>query len=78
MAAVAAWDREHGEADDGTDFARDVLPGLRHVPLRVMAEATGLSEGDCSIVHCGEKVTHRRWWGTAAGLVNEYDEGRRT
>ena len=53
VAAVAAWEREHGGTGGGSDFARDVLPSLASVPLRVMAEATGLSEGYCSFVRRG-------------------------
>ena len=41
-------------------FARDILPCLRGVPLRLMAEATGLSLGYYSFVRRGLKVPHRR------------------
>ena len=55
--------RAGGEAGaDSGPFARDVLPRLRAVPLRHMAEATGLSEGYCSFVRRGQKVPHRRHW----------------
>lgn len=69
LAAVTAWDQEHGNIDDGTDFARDVLPGLRHVPLQVMASATGLSRGYCSFIRRGLKVPHRRHWASLEKLA---------
>jgi len=71
LAAVTAWDREHGDVDDGSDFARDVLPGLRHVSLQVMADATGLSKGYCSFVRRGLKVPHRRHWAALARLAEK-------
>ncbi len=55
-------------ADEPDAFTRDVLPGLQSVPLRVMAEATGLSEGYCSFVRRGQKVPHRRHWLSLAAL----------
>lgn len=60
VTVVGAWDRELGGPDDGTEFACEVLPGLRHVPLLVMAEATGLPEAHCSFVRRGQKAQHRR------------------
>jgi hypothetical protein len=69
-AAAADWNQQ--QPDDGpTDlaaFARDVLPRLAAVPLRVMAEATGLSEGYCSFVRRGQRVPHRRHRGALARL----------
>ena len=71
MAAVAAWERDNDDAHDGIDFTRDVLPGLQQVPLRVMADATGLSEGYCSFVRRGRKVPHRRHWAALGRLSDE-------
>ena len=71
MTAMVAWDREHGDTDDGTCFARDVLPGLRRVPLRVTAEATGPSQGYCSFVRRGTFGPRRRHWATLASLVSD-------
>ena len=65
---IAAWERKHDGADDPGAFARDVLPHLRGIPLRAMAEATGLSEGYCSFVRRGQKVPHRRHWAALARL----------
>lgn len=68
VAALAQWegDRTGSEPDDPDTFAHDILPGLLGVSLRVMAEATGLSEGYCSFVRRGLKIPHRRHWATLA------------
>lgn len=71
MAAGTAWDQEHGDIDDGTDFIRDVLPGLRSIPLQVMVNATGLSRGYCSFIRRGLKVPHRRHWTVLTRLIEE-------
>lgn len=74
VAAVERWRREHGAAERDVTanphaFACDILPGLQSVPLRVMADATGLSESYCSFVRRGQKVPHRRHWTTLARLT---------
>ena len=71
LAAVAAWERsQDGPPIDEGAFARDLLPRLCSVPLRVMAEATGLSQGYCSFVRSGRKVPHRRHWKVLADLAS--------
>ncbi|MDP9470030.1 MAG: CRISPR-associated endonuclease Cas1 [Chloroflexota bacterium] len=75
VAAVARWEGAGDEPTEPDAFARDILPRLRAVPLRLMAEATGLSLGYCSFVRRGQKVPHRRHWGTLARLSD--DHGRR-
>ncbi len=69
------WAREHSsdaaadaQASDAEAFARDVLPGLQGVPLRVMAEAAGLSLYYCSLIRRGQRVPHPRHWAALAGL----------
>lgn len=72
IAAIAAWEQSGSNTETDPDvYARNVLPGLRHLPLRVMAEATGLSEGYCSFVRRGQKVPHRRHWDALARLREE-------
>jgi hypothetical protein len=71
VAAIAAWEREYGDPVDADAFARDILPWLEDVPLRLIAEATGLSEGYCSFVWRGQKVPHRRHWATLTRLGQE-------
>lgn len=70
VAAIERWEQQRGAADTAhpVDFARGILPRLRSVPLSVMAEATGLSLGYCSFVRRGQKVPHRRHWGSLARL----------
>jgi len=67
--AIAEWEGGGTEPGDDVTFARQVLPQLRSIPLREMAEATGLSEGYCSLVRRGLKVPHRRHWAVLAQLV---------
>ncbi len=69
--AAAAWNREGQEGAEPNDVARDVLPGLQSVPLRLMAQATGLSEAHCSFVRRGLRVPHRRYWCALIGLERQ-------
>ncbi len=62
IAAVGQWEREHNATSEPEYFIRDILPILQEVPLRAMAEATGLTEGYCSFVRRGLKIPHRRHW----------------
>lgn len=74
VAALVDWKREHTRNDpsDLDTFSRAIFPRLRGVPLRAIAEATGLSEGYCSFVRRGQKVPHRRHWAALQALA----EGR--
>jgi len=54
---------------DGLDFARDVAPGLAALPLRTIAEATGLSQAYCSKMRAGRCIPHRRHWQALARIV---------
>lgn len=56
-AASVVWERDGDHKGGGgttpldpDSYAREVLPGLRCVPLRAMAKSTGLTEGYCSLV----------------------------
>ncbi|MDP9367434.1 MAG: CRISPR-associated endonuclease Cas1 [Chloroflexota bacterium] len=74
VAAITAWDSERGdEPVDLHTFARDILPRLQSVPLRLMAEATGLSEGYCSFVRRGQKTPHPRHWPNLMRLTEATD-----
>ncbi|MDP9353485.1 MAG: hypothetical protein M3P51_18350, partial [Chloroflexota bacterium] len=71
VAAMAAWERSYdGPPTDEVAFARNILPRLCSVPLREMAEATGLSLGYCSFVRSGKKLPHRRHWMVLAKLAS--------
>ena len=66
----ASWDREHPDRPDPEAFRREVLPGLREVPLSRMVEATGLSLRHCSRIRRGEAVPHPRHWEALQGLAS--------
>ncbi len=59
--AEAEWDSEHAAADTEL-FRREILPGLKGVPLRRLAAATGLSLRYCALIRSGERVAHPRHW----------------
>jgi hypothetical protein len=43
-------------------FEREILPGLRRVPIAELVAATGLSEHYCSMIRLGKRVPHPRHW----------------
>ena len=65
QAAVRAWT---GERPDPAIFMRDILPGLRRIPIPELVAATGLSEHYCSLIRLGKKVPHPRHWEALRGL----------
>lgn len=75
VVAVALWEREETKEPDSEHFTRDILPTLQGAPLRLMADATGLSEGYCSFVRRGLKVPHPRHWEKLASLACKDIEG---
>jgi hypothetical protein len=58
----AEWDAQRGEQEDPDLFAREILPALQDIPLRRLADATGLSLGYVSLIRRGERVPHARHW----------------
>lgn len=66
VAAAVAWDQDDDDRAplDDEAFTRDILPGLKTIPLRVIATATGLSESYCSFLRRGLRIPHRRHWKT--------------
>ncbi len=62
LRANKEWLESSGNQAEAVDFAEDVLPQLRSVPLSVMMDATGLSVRYCSVIRRGLKVPHRRHW----------------
>jgi hypothetical protein len=78
VAAVAGWEREHGDSASALDpetFARDILPTFQDVSLRATAYATGLTQGYCSSVRRGLKVPHWRHWYALTNLTNAQQTG---
>jgi len=63
-AAEFAWDQEHREPPDMTQFQREILPGLNDVSARAMSRLSGLSTGYCGEIKRGERAPHPRWWET--------------
>ncbi|MGH2965989.1 MAG: CRISPR-associated endonuclease Cas1 [Solirubrobacterales bacterium] len=70
--AVRAW---KGGRLDPAVFEREILPGLRGVPIADMVAATGLSRHYCSLIRLGKRVPHPRHWEAFRGSAAT---GRRT
>ncbi len=69
--ANAAWNNDDADVQDAQQFTREILPKLQAVSLRVMADATGITEGYCSFVRRGLKVPHCRHWETLEKVGND-------
>jgi CRISPR-associated endonuclease Cas1 len=60
--------RHHGHATQSQEpadpdlFAREILPAIQDIPLRRLADATGLSLRYVSLIRKGERVPHPRHW----------------
>jgi hypothetical protein len=63
-----AWDAAHPGGADPTVF-EEIAPMLRSLPLRVIAEASGLSIRAASYVRAG-KPPHPRHWEGLRGLAS--------
>jgi CRISPR-associated endonuclease Cas1 len=63
--AVRRW---VGERPDPALFGSEVLPGLKLLPIRIISEATGLSEHYCSLIRLGKRVPHPRHWEALARI----------
>jgi CRISPR-associated endonuclease Cas1 len=59
QAAIRDW---NGERPDPAVFRSEILPKLRHKPIRELVAATGLSEHYCSLIRLGKRVPHPRHW----------------
>jgi hypothetical protein len=59
---IDEWNKRGEEPVDVDVFAREILPGIQGIPLRQLAEATGLSVGYCALIRRGERVPHPRHW----------------
>jgi CRISPR-associated endonuclease Cas1 len=58
-----AWETANLDVSPSTSvFEREILPGIRNVPLSDLIRATGLSSGYVSQVRRGEKTPHPRHW----------------
>jgi CRISPR-associated endonuclease Cas1 len=67
--ANIAWEREHpGPLPDPALFREQILPGLRDLPLRELAQATGLSKATCGRIRRGDDTPHPRHWAALTEL----------
>jgi hypothetical protein len=64
MREAAEFDKEVSEVPSANIFRNEILPALQPVPVRMMAEATGLTRQYCSMVRRGLYVPHPRHWET--------------
>lgn len=71
QAANRAWDALPHPELDGVDFARDIWPWLQGLPVRQLANATGLSVIYCSHIRSGAKVPHPRHWIPLSGCTTK-------
>ncbi len=62
MQEAAEFERQNGPLPDRELFVRYILPGLQTVPVRRMAEITGLTSAYCGMVRRGLYVPHPRHW----------------
>jgi CRISPR-associated endonuclease Cas1 len=66
--AVRQWS---GMRPDPAVFTGEILPGLRLLPIRTIAEATGLSQHYCSLIRLGKRVPHPRHWARLRELAKD-------
>lgn len=71
VAAIMAWEAEHGRVRDPARHDREVLPIVRKMSVRRLASLTGLSSHQCWRVRNGERRLHPRFW---ALVLNESEE----
>jgi hypothetical protein len=69
-AQAREWDGTE-EHPDPAWFAAETLPAIQAIPVRRLAEATGLSALYCSQIRRGLRVPHPRHWNTLLILVRQ-------
>jgi hypothetical protein len=57
-----------GQRANPAGFEREILPGLRRVPIAELVAATGLSEHCCSLIRLGKRIPDPGHWQTFAAL----------
>jgi len=67
--ANQAWEAELHPELDGVDFAQDIWPRIRSVPVRQLANATGLSVIYCSKIRSDGTVPHPRHWTSLRSIM---------
>jgi hypothetical protein len=61
MSEVQAWEAQHPRPDPEV-FRREILPLLRTIPIRRIAQEVGISLRYASLIRRGDYVPHPRWW----------------
>lgn len=61
------------EPIDPTQWADHILPGIQHLTLSQLANATGLSKAWCSKIKRGHNVPHPMHWQNFADLIDRPD-----
>ena len=70
--ALTEWDRANPDTVyDPELFRREILPGLRTVPLTEIMEAAGCSKASASDYRRGKRTPHVSTWAALAELVGE-------
>jgi hypothetical protein len=69
IAEAKAFDQTSSAPPDPDGFRLEVLPRLQNVPVRKMADATGLSRGYSSMIRRGVCTPHQRHWNALRALV---------
>jgi hypothetical protein len=62
MREARAFEQQVGPLPDREVFRREILPLIAGVPVRRLAEATGLTRQYCGMVRRGVSVPHARHW----------------
>jgi CRISPR/Cas system-associated endonuclease Cas1 len=68
LALDREWNTSHQGKPDPEVYRREILPLIRRIPLRLLADATELSESHLSFVRRGTKIPHQRHWETLQAL----------
>jgi CRISPR/Cas system-associated endonuclease Cas1 len=69
-AELEQWNSEHPDArNDPEAFRREILPGLQHVTLAQIMDATGMAKSSASMVRSGTRVPALRHWAALEALT---------
>ena len=75
--ALTEWDRANPDTVyDPELFRREILPGLRTVPLTEIMEAAGCSKASASDYRRGKRTPHGSTWKALAELVGLGSDGK--
>ncbi len=62
MAAIRAWEREHGKVSDSARYESEILPAIQTLTVPELMAKTGLSQHYCWQVRSGRKCLHAMHW----------------